>query len=98
MDLGKMLRSGRAVDVYATATVPEVTVVPPVVMAATVAEPTIVERIVYVDKVVEKPVYVDRIVEVEKIVEVAAVAEAESAFFDDFVPSNWATQEARTNA
>lgn len=103
MNLGKRLRSGYAVDLYATASTPEATAVTPVVMAATVAEPTTVERIVYVDKVVEKPVYIDRVVEVEKIVEVkkivevAAVAETESTFFDDYVPTDWTTQKANAN-
>lgn len=111
MNLGKMLRSRYAVDDYtssskaATADIEEVGVIAmasnaPV--AAAEAAPVVVEKIVYVDKVVEKivekPVYVDRIVEVEKIVEVPVKAETESTFFEDYIPSDWAEQKAKSKA
>lgn len=113
MNLGKMLRSRYAVDDYAsaskavTAETEESTVLAmasTAPVAAVETAPVVVEKIVYVDKVVEvekvieKPVYVDRIVEVEKIVEVPVKAEADSAFFEDYIPSDWAEQKSKANA
>lgn len=113
MNLGKMLRSRYAVDDYASATpaasadIEEATVLAmasSAPVAAVETAPVVVEKIVYVDKVVEKvvevekPVYVDRVVEVEKIVEVPAKAEADSAFFEDYIPSDWAEQKSKANA
>lgn len=105
MNLGRMIRSVRAVDIYASEPAPTEAVLPVTTHltsstppAATTA-PEVVEKIVYVDRVVEveKPVYVDRVVEVEKIVEVSAPSDS-STFFEDYIPTEWAaaTEKAAT--
>lgn len=102
MNLGRMIRSGRAVDDFSTTTKDDKLVT--AVDVSTSVTPVVTEKIVYVDKIVEKPVYVERVVEVEKVIEVekpvyvevekvVTATDTNSTFFDDYVPSDWAKQK-----